>query len=79
MQTEENRVSIVDSFCSREPGTQRVSNHTKAKYLFVWFFLLVFRQAGPPQRVDCLAQMMNKREVSFPRTQRRIILDELQL
>ena len=31
-----------------------------------------FRQAGPLQRVDCLAPMENNRRVSFPRTQRRI-------
>ena len=32
------------------------SNHTNAKHFF-WFCLQVFRQARPPQWVDCLAQM----------------------
>ena len=28
--------------------------------LFFWFCLQVFRQAGPPQQVNCLAQSSNK-------------------
>ena len=37
---------------SYEPGTLRLSNHTNTEQFF-WFSLLVFRQAGPLQRVDC--------------------------
>ena len=47
------------------------TNRTNAKR-FLGFYLQAFRQAGPPQREDCLAQMENKRTVSFPRTQQRI-------
>ena len=46
-----------------------LTNYTNAEYLFLIFFWQVFRQAGPPQRVDCLAAMENKCEVSLPKTQ----------
>ena len=49
----------------------RLSNHNNAEQFF-GLCLQVFRQAGPPQRVDRLAQMGNNRKVFFPKTQRRI-------
>ena len=55
----------------------RPSNHTNADHIFLFlggkFCLQVLRQAGPPQRVDCLTSTENERKVSFPRTQRRIV------
>ena len=41
---------------------------------FFGFYLQVFPLAGPPLRVDCLALMGNMRQVSFPRTQGRILV-----
>ena len=38
------------------------------------FCLQVFPLAGPSLRVDRLAQMGNMRQVSFPRTQGRIVV-----
>ena len=58
------RYHLVGSY---EPGTLRLSDHTNAEHFF-WFCLQVFCQVGPPQRVDCLASMGNKRRVYFPRT-----------
>ena len=41
---------------SNEPDTLRQSITTPMQSTF-WFCLQVFHQAGPPQRVDCLASM----------------------
>ena len=57
--------------CALPTSALHLSNHTNEKQCF-GFCLHAFRQAGPPQRVDCLAPMGNRRKVSFPRTQRRI-------
>ena len=43
---------------SYEPDTLRLSNHISEEHPF-WFCLLVFCQAGPPQRVNCLNAMGN--------------------
>ena len=42
-----------------------LSNHTNAEH-FLGSCLRFFHQAGPPQRVDSLAPIGNKRKVSFP-------------
>ena len=41
---------------------------------FFGFYLQVFPLAGPPLRIDCLALMGNMRQMSFPRTQGRILV-----
>ena len=56
---------------SYEPGTLHLSNLINAGHFF-WFCLQVFRQAGPPQRVDCLGPIRNRCKRPFPRIQRRI-------
>ena len=56
---------------SYEPGTLLLSNWTNAEHFFK-FCSQVSHQAGPPQRVDCLAPIRNKSKVSLPRPQRRI-------
>ena len=38
-----------------KPVTLRLSNHTNAEHFFE-SWLPVYRQVGPPQRVDCLPQ-----------------------
>ena len=40
-----------------KPSSLRLSNHINAEHRFwlLWFRLQVFRQAAPPQRVDCFA------------------------
>ena len=43
-----------------------LSNHANAEHSFFWFCLQVFCQAGPPQLVDCLLPIGNKRKMSFP-------------
>ena len=44
----------------------------RLKHKRISAFLQVFRQAGPPQRVDGSARMGNQRNLPFSRTQRRI-------
>ena len=51
-------LSLINILCLYEPGTLRLSNHINAEHFF-GFCLLAFRQAGPPQRVDCLALTEN--------------------
>ena len=45
--------TIISSY---EPGSPRQSHHTNAEHFF-WLCLQVFRQAGPPRRIDSLAPM----------------------
>ena len=53
-----------------------VSNHINAKHHF-WFYLQVFRQAGPPQEADCsFVPMGNMRYMFFPRNQKRLPVQE---
>ena len=54
-----------------------LTTSTQSIHLF-WFCLQVFRQAGPPNRIDCLSQWGNKRQVSFPTTHRRITISEIE-
>ena len=61
-----------------EPGTVRLSNHTNADHAFWGFCLQVFHEAGPQQQVDCLALMGNKCQMSFLRTQRRIVCSRIE-
>ena len=51
--------------CSRQPCTLRWSNHTNSEHFLRRFCFQVFRQAGPPQLVDCLTPMGNQRKVYF--------------
>ena len=48
---------------SYEPSTLRPSNRTNTEN-FLGFCLQVFRQVGPPQRVDCLAHKRCLDEIS---------------
>ena len=59
VKTERSKRKVLPqlSLCSYEPGTLRLSNQRRAPFL--GFFLLFFRHAGPPQRVDCLVQTGN--------------------
>ena len=63
---------MEETVCSYEPGTLLLSNYTKAEQFFE-FSLQVSRQAGPAQRVDCLAPLENKRKVTLSRPQRRTV------
>ena len=50
---------------SRQSSTLRLSNHTNSEHFLRGFCLEVFRQAGPPQLVDCLAPMGNQSKMYF--------------
>ena len=71
--TSENTVclSLSSLFVHMNQTPASVQPHHR-RAPFFGFCSQVFRQTGPPQRVDCLASVRNKRKVSFPRIQRRI-------
>ena len=61
----------MTSYVQWHETNHSASNHTKAKHPFL-ILLQVFRQIEPVQRVDCLAQMKNKRQVFLQRTQQNL-------
>ena len=62
---------------SHEPSTLHLSSHNNAEHFF-GFYLQVCHQAAPPQWVDCLGQMRNKRKVFFPKVQQCIASSEIE-
>ena len=62
--------STVCSFAWTERSALALTHQDKAPFL--GSACKSFVRLGPPQRVDCLASIENKRKMSFPRTQERI-------
>ena len=64
---------MTSLLCGLAPLIKNPSYAYDAEHFF-GFYLQVFPLAGPSLRVDCLALMGNMRQVSFPRTQGRILV-----
>ena len=67
---------MTSLLCGLAPLIKNPSYAYNAEHFF-GFYLRVFPLAGPPLRVDCLVLMGNMRQVSFPRTQHKDVLQSL--